>query len=82
MAADQHVRAHSLSQPGSKDLRTLLSRGVQSRVALANETSVGVGHAPLNRLERLVLAIEKRANGRDRCRGPVTHVGIRRARHR
>ena len=35
---------------------------------LANDTSVGVGHAPLSRLERLVLAVEKRINARDRAR--------------
>ena len=35
---------------------------------LANDTSVGLGYAPLSPLERLVLAAEKRINGRERSR--------------
>jgi S-adenosylmethionine synthetase len=62
------VRIHNLIQPGSPDLQALFSRRKHNEVALANDTSVGVGHAPLSRLERLVLAIEKRVNGRDRTR--------------
>jgi S-adenosylmethionine synthetase len=37
-------------------------------VPLANDTSFGVGHAPLSSLERLVLAIERRLHARDRSR--------------
>jgi S-adenosylmethionine synthetase len=33
---------------------------------VANDTSIGVGYAPLSNLERLVLAVEKRMNARDR----------------
>ena len=46
----------------------LFARREGRDVVLANDTSVGVGHAPLSPLERLVLAVEKRINGRDRVR--------------
>ena len=64
--AERHVRIHALIRPGSQDLRELFSRQSRHRVALANDTSIGVAHAPLSPLERLVLAVEKRINGRDR----------------
>jgi S-adenosylmethionine synthetase len=64
--AQRHVCIHTLVRPGSVDLRTLFSRQKQSTAPLANDTSVGVGYAPLSRLEQLVLAVEKRVNGRDR----------------
>jgi S-adenosylmethionine synthetase len=66
--AQRHVRIHNLVRPGSQDLQTLFARREGRDVALANDTSVGVGHAPLSPLERLVLAVEKRINGRDRLR--------------
>jgi S-adenosylmethionine synthetase len=66
--AQRHVRIHDLIQPGSQDLRMLFARRRGGDVALANDTSVGVGYAPLSPLERLVLAVEKRINGRDRAR--------------
>jgi len=66
--AERHVRIHNLIQPGSEDLQMLFSRGKHAGVTLANDTSLGVGHAPLSSLERFVLAIEKRINGRDRAR--------------
>ena len=65
--AERHVRIHDLVQPGSQDLRTLFARHEGRDVVLANDTSVGVGHAPLSPLERLVLAVEKRINGRNRA---------------
>jgi S-adenosylmethionine synthetase len=65
--AEQHVRIHALIHPGSYDLRTLFSRRA-AQTPVANDTSIGVGHAPLTKLERLVLAIERTINGRDRCR--------------
>ena len=66
--ADQHVQIHNLIQPGSQDLQELFSRRSQPQVLLANDTSVGLGYAPMSPLERLVLAAERRINGRDRCR--------------
>jgi S-adenosylmethionine synthetase len=66
--AQRHVRIHDLIRPGSQNLQTLFARRKGGDVALANDTSVGVGHAPLSPLERLVLAVEKRINGKDRVR--------------
>ena len=65
--AERHVRIHDLIRPGSQDLQMLFARREGRDMALANDTSVGVGHAPLSPLERLVLAVEKRINGRDRA---------------
>lgn len=61
---DQHVRIEAIVQQGSQDLQALFSRG--DRIPSANDTSFGVGHAPLSALERLVLAIEQRIHSRDR----------------
>jgi S-adenosylmethionine synthetase len=65
---DHQVRINALVQHTSQDLQTLFSRRGVRGIALANDTSFGVGYAPLSPLERLVLAIEKRINGRDRER--------------
>jgi S-adenosylmethionine synthetase len=64
--ADHHVRIDTIVQHASQDLQALFSRRGPREIALANDTSIGVGYAPLSPLERLVLAIEKRANGRNR----------------
>jgi S-adenosylmethionine synthetase len=65
---ERHVRIHVLTQPGSQDLQALFSRRSRAQVPLANDTSIGVGYAPMSPLELLVLAIEKRINGRNRDR--------------
>jgi S-adenosylmethionine synthetase len=57
---------HLRVRPGSQDLQNLFLQ--QSKAPLANDSSIGVGYAPTSPLERLVLAIEKRMNGRDRFR--------------
>ena len=59
---ERDVRIHTMIRPGSHDLVELYLRQQQSGVALANDTSCGVGYAPLNELERLVLAVEQRLN--------------------
>ena len=65
--ADHDVRIHEVIQPGSVDLQHLFARrGGES--PLANDTSIGVGYAPMSPLEQLVLAAEKRINGRARNR--------------
>lgn len=64
--AERHVQIHDLIHPGSQDLQALFSRISKGAVPLANDTSFGVGYAPLSALERLVLAAERRINGRDR----------------
>lgn len=61
--AGRDVRIYCVVQPGSQDLRTLFGRDEHP---LANDTSFGVAHAPLSKLEALVLALERRLNGRDR----------------
>jgi S-adenosylmethionine synthetase len=63
---ERHVQIHPRIQPGSFDLQRLFSSGAACGVALANDSSIGVGHAPLSTLERLVLAIERQINNRDR----------------
>ena len=63
----RHVRIHTLIHPGSQDLQALFSRHGQDH-PLANDTSIGVGYAPMSRLERLTLAIERHLNGPDHAR--------------
>ena len=67
--ADRHVRLHNLLRPGSRALGELFrrssGRGLQS--ALANDTSFGVGYAPMTALELLVLRTETLLNGRPRA---------------
>ena len=66
--AERDVKIYERIRPGSLDLQTLFeSRTGRNDLPVANDTSIGVGYAPLSRLERLVLAIEKRMNGRDRA---------------
>jgi S-adenosylmethionine synthetase len=59
---DRHVRFHPLFHPGSADLVDLYVRQQKNGVWLANDTSCGVGFAPLSALEALVLATEQRLN--------------------
>ena len=54
----RHVRTHCLIRPGSADLVELFHRPAGG-VALANDSSVGVGFAPLSALERSVLDIDR-----------------------
>jgi len=54
MQAEQ-LRLHPLIRPGSAELVDLYRRQQNTGVALANDTSCGVGYAPLDELERLVL---------------------------
>jgi S-adenosylmethionine synthetase len=58
----RHVKLHSLIRPGSPDLVELYLRQEQTGMALANDTSCGVGYAPLSELERVVLAVERHLN--------------------
>ncbi len=61
----RHVKLHSLIRPGSADLVELYLRQEKTGVALANDTSCGVGYAPLDDLERAVLTVEEMLNGED-----------------
>ncbi len=56
------IRLHCLAQPGSTDLVELFERQREHGVFLANDTSMGVGFAPLTELERVVLAVERALN--------------------
>jgi len=59
---DQHVKLHSLIRPGSSDLVELYLRQESSGIALANDTSCGVGYAPLSETETIVLQLEQVLN--------------------
>jgi S-adenosylmethionine synthetase len=61
----RHVKFHTLIRPGSTDLVELYLRQEQTGIALANDTSCGVGYAPLSELERVILAVEKTLNASD-----------------
>ena len=66
--ADKHVRLHNKVRPGSRDLTELFERSRAAHAApLANDTSFGVGYAPLTPLEGLVLELERSLSGRDRA---------------
>ncbi|HET6470563.1 MAG TPA: methionine adenosyltransferase, partial [Pseudomonadales bacterium] len=59
--AERDVVVHCAIKPGSRDLVELFERAARSGVRLANDTSIGVGYAPLSTLESLVLAVEQRS---------------------
>ena len=70
--ADRHVRVHCLVRPGAGELVDV------HRLALANDTSCGVGYAPLSQLERVVLAVERRLNSAETKRAhPVTGEDVK-----
>jgi S-adenosylmethionine synthetase len=60
--AEKHVKLHAMIRPGSADLVELYLRQQKIGVALANDTSCGVGYAPLDELEQFVCAVEKHLN--------------------
>ena len=59
---EQHVKLHSMIRPGSSDLVELYLRQESTGIALANDTSCGVGYAPLSEMEQIVLQVEKTLN--------------------
>lgn len=59
---DRHISIRSLIRPGSADLVDLYVRQQKKGDELANDTSCGIGFAPLTPLERLVLDTEKHLN--------------------
>jgi len=58
----RHVRIHPRIRPTSPDLAALFLRRRAAGAPLANDTSLGVGYAPLDELENAVLAVERRLN--------------------
>lgn len=47
---DRHVRVQPPLRPGSQELRSLYDRRAAGQAPLANDTSIGVGYAPLSSL--------------------------------
>ncbi|PAL19772.1 methionine adenosyltransferase [Sphingopyxis sp. GW247-27LB] len=70
---DRHLRTHCLVRPGSADLASLFERHGDGAPAMANDTSIGVGFAPLSSLERVVLDAEHRL-GEMAC-GDIPAIG-------
>lgn len=58
MDAERHVKVHCLIRRGSADLGDLFARR-SGGARLANDTSCGVGYAPLSRLESIVYAVDQ-----------------------
>jgi len=78
----RHVRIHGLIRPGSVEL-THLFRQKSGSKHLSNDTSCGVGYAPLSRLETIVLAVEAALNvaarnGRPEIGSDIKVMGVRR----
>lgn len=63
---ERDVVIETLVRPGSQDLQALFSSSDGDRTPLANDTSFGVGYAPLSPLEHMVIEIEQRMLGRNR----------------
>ncbi|MDY6770773.1 MAG: methionine adenosyltransferase [Candidatus Nanohaloarchaea archaeon] len=63
---DDHVIIDSRIGEGSADLTDLYAR--DGEVPVANDTSYGVGHAPLSPTEELVLSLERHLNSDDFAR--------------
>lgn len=61
----RHVRIHPRIRPTSPDLAALFLRRREAGAPLANDTSLGVGFAPLDELESAVLAVERALNSRE-----------------
>lgn len=59
---NRQVRIHCNIRPGSVELTKLFLSQHQDKIAIANDTSCGVGYAPLNTLENLVLQVEHYLN--------------------
>ena len=57
--SDRDVKLHARVRPGSPELVELFRRSSRTGVWLANDTSCGVGYAPLSPLETVVLAVEQ-----------------------
>lgn len=60
-----HVRIVPRIRETSADLAALFMRGSAGGRPLANDTSFGVGFAPLDKVERAVLAVERRLASED-----------------
>jgi S-adenosylmethionine synthetase len=70
LEVERHVVVHNKVRQGSRDLTQLFTRG-HNDVARANDTSIGVGYAPISPLERLVLRTERMLNEQSRSSRPA-----------
>ena len=81
---DRDVRIHCLVRPASAELADLYLRQQSTGIRLANDTSIGVGYAPLSDLERVVLGVEtalqasREQRGRPEIGEDIKVMGIRR----
>ena len=62
---ERHVRLIPRLRSTSSELTALFLRQQEAGTPLANDTSLGVGFAPFDTLERIVLAVERRLNHPD-----------------
>ncbi|HJL43437.1 MAG TPA: methionine adenosyltransferase [Myxococcales bacterium LLY-WYZ-16_1] len=80
---ERHVRVHCGIRSGSRELVELSTRQMAPGKKLANDTSCGVGYAPLSRLEQIVMAVETRlsslasVDGRKAVGEDVKVMGVR-----
>lgn len=70
---DRHLRTHCLVRPGSADLASLFDRHDGGAPAMSNDTSIGVGFAPLSSLEQVVLTAEHRLG--EMATGDIPAIG-------
>jgi S-adenosylmethionine synthetase len=68
---EAHTVIRPLVRPGSPELVELYGRGWKTGIWLANDTSIGVGWAPLDELEAVVLRVEEALSAAARERGLV-----------
>lgn len=74
---DRHVIIDYKVRKGSTDLVSVFEAGKKT-IPLANDTSIGVGYAPLSTLEKLVLETEKMLNSRDyKSRNPAVGEDVK-----
>jgi S-adenosylmethionine synthetase len=59
---DRHVRMHCLVRSSPPALAALFRRQIEGGDVLANDTAVGIGFAPLDELENVVLDVEHQLN--------------------
>ena len=62
---ERHVRILPRIRPTSSDLASLFAQSHSTAAPLANDTSLAVGYAPLDALESIVLAVERRLNSHE-----------------
>lgn len=79
LESERNVRIHCLIRPSSAALVELFTRQRDTGVVLANDTSIGVGFAPLDTLERMVLEVERGLNSpaaRSQCPAMGTDIKV------